>query len=135
MRLATLKGKRSSVLIENMTATTTKPLANYLHVYRKKTGLSQREIGFLVGYLKEAAISRHERFHSLPPLLTALAYEAIFRVPVGDIFSGVRELVASGVEDRINELREVLERESKQDNHSSVVTGRKLKWINERRVV
>ena len=118
-----------------MTATTTKPLANYLHVYRKKTGLTQREIGLLVGYLKEGAISRHERFRSLPPLLTALAYEAVFGVPVGNIFSGVRELVASGVEDRINELEEVLERASTQDHRTSAVTRRKLRWINERRVV
>jgi DNA-binding XRE family transcriptional regulator len=123
------------MFIENMTATTAKPLANYLHVYRKKTGLTQREIGLLVGYLKEGAISRHERFHSLPPLLTALAYEAVFGVPVGDIFSGMRELVASNVEERIIELEEVLERANKRDHFPSAVTGRKLKWINERREV
>ena len=117
-----------------MTATTTKRLANYLHVHRKKTGLTQREIGIIVGYLKEAAISRHERFHSLPPLLTALAYEAIFRVPIGDLYSGLRELVASGVEDRISELEDVLKRASKQDHHASVLSGRKLEWINERRL-
>jgi DNA-binding XRE family transcriptional regulator len=118
-----------------MTATTAKSLANYLHVYRKKTGLTQREIGVLVGYPKAPAISRHERCHSLPPLLTALAYEVVFGVPVGDIFPGVRELVASGVEDRISELEKLLEQAKEEDHHSSAMTERKLKWINDRRVV
>src|SRR5664280_1553884 len=117
-----------------MTATTTKPLGNYLHIHRKKAGLTQREIGNLIGYLEEGAISRHERSHSFPPLLAALAYEAIFGVPIGDIFSGLRELVASGVEQRINELEERLERATNQDRHASAVTRRKLAWINERRV-
>ena len=117
-----------------MTATTRKPLANYLHVYRKKTGLTQREMGMLLGGLKEGTISRHERFHSLPPLLTALAYEVIFDVPIGDLYSGLREVVASGVEDRMDELEEALKRASEQDHHASVLTARRLEWINERRV-
>ena len=71
-----------------MKAPTTKPLPNYLHAHRKKAGLTQSEIGILVGYPKEGAISGHERLRSLPPLLTALAYEVVFRVPVGVLFSG-----------------------------------------------
>jgi DNA-binding XRE family transcriptional regulator len=118
-----------------MTATTKKALVNYLHVCRKKSGLTQREVGILIGYLKDAAISRHERCTSLPPLLTAFAYEAIFGVPIGDIFAGLRELVARGVEDRIDELEEVLKRASDHGHRASAVTGRKLEWINERRAV
>src|SRR5213593_2391827 len=33
---------------------------NYLHAQRKKAGLSQREVGILLGYADEGAVSRHE---------------------------------------------------------------------------
>ena len=61
-------------------------LENYLKAYRKKTGLTQREVSFLLGWKAGEQLSRYERRHRLPPLRTALACEAIFRIPVAELF-------------------------------------------------
>jgi transcriptional regulator with XRE-family HTH domain len=54
-------------------------LENYLKTYGWKSGLTQREVAFLLGWKNGAQLSRYEKRHTLPPLRTALAYEAIFK--------------------------------------------------------
>src|SRR5271155_4118680 len=68
----------------------TSKLDHYLRACRKRSGLSQREVGFLLGAKTRAQVSRYERRHS-PPLRTALAFEAPFGAPVAEIFAGIRE--------------------------------------------
>jgi transcriptional regulator with XRE-family HTH domain len=63
-------------------------LHNYLRTYRKRFGLSQKETAYLLGCTKAAKVSRYECFARLPSLKTALAYEAIFGVPVAELFAG-----------------------------------------------
>ena len=64
-------------------------LPNYLRTYRKRTGLSQAEVAFLLGCRGGAKVSRYERHHRRPPLHVALACEAIFRIPVAELFAGL----------------------------------------------
>ena len=71
----------------------TPKLENYLRTYRKRSGLSQREVAFLVGCRNGAQVSRYEKRRRLPPLRTALACEAAFGVPVSVLFAGLREAV------------------------------------------
>jgi transcriptional regulator with XRE-family HTH domain len=66
-------------------------LSNYLKAERKRTGLSQKEVAFLLGCTSGAKVSRYERFHREPTLRTALAYEALFHVPVAELFAGIAE--------------------------------------------
>jgi DNA-binding XRE family transcriptional regulator len=66
-------------------------LDNYLRSSRRGTGLSQDEMAYLLGVRAGAIASRYERFKRRPALETALAYEAIFRTPVRELFAGIYE--------------------------------------------
>jgi len=80
-------------------------LGNYLRAHRRRCGLSQRELGILVGYGHGHAISKHERSKTEPPLLVALAYEIVFEIPVGQIFTGFRAAVMESVARNVDELK------------------------------
>jgi DNA-binding XRE family transcriptional regulator len=71
----------------------TQRLDNYLRTYRKHSGLSQDEIAYILGARDGTQISRHEHFCRIPNLETALAYEAIYGIPVRELFAGVYERV------------------------------------------
>lgn len=101
---------------------------NYIRVNRKKTALSQRELGMLVGYADEGQVSRHEHFETLPPFVVAVAYEVIFRVPITDLFPAVRNRTQQEINRRINVFKEVLEQQSGKER-SATATARKLEWI------
>lgn len=66
-------------------------LTNYLRAERKRLGLSQDEVAFLLGCRDGGKLSRYERFQRAPNLETAAALELIFGVPVRDLFAGVYE--------------------------------------------
>ncbi len=109
------------------------PLVNYVRVHRRRAGLSQRELGQVLGYSDEGAVARHERFCSLPPFLTALGYEIIFRVPVAEMFPGLKETVEFGIEKRIAEFEDDLLTRSGGPGPKAAVVARKLEWLSERR--
>ncbi|HZR82585.1 MAG TPA: helix-turn-helix transcriptional regulator [Candidatus Binatia bacterium] len=66
-------------------------LPNYLRAYRKRSGLSQREMAFLLGCRSAAKISRYERYFRRPNLETALTYEIILNTPARELFAGTFE--------------------------------------------
>ena len=68
-------------------------LENYLRTYRKRTGFSQDDIAFLLCAHSGSKVSRYERFARQPSLQTALAYEAIFGVPIQELFTGIYQKV------------------------------------------
>ena len=103
-------------------------LPNYLRTYRKKTGLSQREMGILVGYKSGHQISRHERFSSRPPLASAIAFEVIFQTPIAELFPGVHGRIKKEVERRLDSLKKQLGDKSGR-GRNAVTTARKLEWI------
>lgn len=72
------------------TLTWKEALANYICTHRKRAGLSQRELGKILGYTS-VTVFRHEHVVALPPLLTALRYEVLFSVRVSTLFAGMRE--------------------------------------------
>ena len=69
------------------------PLENYLKTHRRRSGLSQDEMAFLLGSSSGAKISRYEHRARRPTLKTALAYEAIFQVPASALFAGLYQKV------------------------------------------
>jgi DNA-binding XRE family transcriptional regulator len=105
-------------------------LANYVRMHRKRAALSLKELGMLLGF-DETAILRHEKFQSMPSLTMALGYEIIFGIPTSELFIGLRESVAQGVEHRIGQFKAMLEEESGRGPRAASV-ARKLEWIYER---
>jgi transcriptional regulator with XRE-family HTH domain len=81
-------------------------LPNYLLSNRKRLGLSQDEVAFLLGTQSGAKTCRYERFAREPSLETALAFEAIFQRPVHELFGGLYEKVQREVAARAKLLAE-----------------------------
>lgn len=84
-------------------------LANRLRTLRKESGLTQVELSRILGFRSEIPVSRHEHSTTVPNLLTALAYEVIFRVPISTQFRGLAKTVEAGIEARLAELEQELE--------------------------
>lgn len=102
---------------------------NYIRIHRKRVGLSQRELALVLGYNNETAVTRHEGLRVIPPLLIALGYQTIFRVPVSEMFAGLHEVVEEAIETRLRELEENLQRPSGR----RVPGEHTLKWLSGRR--
>lgn len=73
-------------------------------------------------------MSRHEWAIDAPPLVTALAYEAIFRVPVSHIFPGIYRAVEHTMEARLAEFERTLGQKSAKDSDANE-TAQKLEWL------
>lgn len=84
------------------------PLQNYLRTYRRRSRFSQEEIALLLGSRSGTRVSRYEQRVRKPTLETALAYEAIFRVPVSELFAGLYRKVEKEIIARAEELAEIL---------------------------
>src|SRR5258706_10075515 len=106
-------------------------LENYLRSYRKQSGLTQDEVGFLLGRRNGAQVSRYEKRHRLPPLQTALACEEIFGVPISELFAGVRQAVGRDIEKRRVELRARLQAGTP-NAHDARMTAQKLRSLDDR---
>jgi DNA-binding XRE family transcriptional regulator len=104
---------------------------NHLRRHRKQSGLSQREIGALLGYRKQWQVSRHERSETLPPLLIALAYQVIFQAPVSVIFVGMHGAALKMVERNLAAFEQNLT--SGGTRQSARAIAQKLKWLKDRR--
>jgi len=75
-------------------------LPNYLKANRKRLALSQDDVAFLLGAQSGAKVCRYERFVREPSLETALAYEAIFKRSVSELFGGLYQKVERDVSER-----------------------------------
>jgi|SRR5579859_7628487 len=122
------KGRMKNVLLEQ----SSEPLANYLRIHRRKASLTQHEVGKILGYDDDAAVSRHERFVTIPPFLMAVGYQVLFRVPASEIFAGMLQDVELGVEQRLAEFESHL-RDEKARGVRAAMIARKLEWLLERR--
>lgn len=79
------------------------PLPNYLRTNRKRLTLTQEEVAFLLGFRgmgRGSKVCKDERFAHEPNLRTALAYEAIYRKPIHELFAGLYECVEREVAGR-----------------------------------
>jgi DNA-binding XRE family transcriptional regulator len=106
-------------------------VGNYIRVHRRRCGLSQRELGILVGYQHGYAVGQHERSRAQPSLLTALAYEIVFEVPVAQIFTGFHSVVVQSVARNLQELKADLDRQS---GRRKKPTPEKKQWLLNQRI-
>jgi transcriptional regulator with XRE-family HTH domain len=79
-------------------------LPNYLRTHRKRLGLSQDDVAFLLGAESGAKTSRYERFAREPGFRTALACEAVFQKPIRELFAGLYEQIEREVSERAKKL-------------------------------
>lgn len=107
-------------------------LPNYLKTYRKRSGLSQREVGILLGYKERGQTPRHEQFNTLPPLKIALAYAVLYRTPVSALFRGMHDTLETTIEKRLAVMEIDLQSRSAKDVDAES-TARKLEWMMARR--
>ncbi len=106
-------------------------LENYLHSYRKESGLSQQEVAFLLGCEDGTLVSRYEKRRRLPPIETALACEEIFGVPFAELFAGMRQSVGKDVAKRRLELKLRLESKALKGS-AAQINAYKLRWLADR---
>jgi len=106
-------------------------LASYVRSHRKKTGLSQNDLARILD-LDEAQVSRHERAGASPPLAIVLSYEAVFGVPVRELYPRLFDEVKRGIEERIAILESELQQRSANGREANAI-ARKLEWCCERK--
>lgn len=107
-------------------------VASYLRSHRLKSGFSRHELAEIVGLFNEMQVGRHERFDTIPSLVAALSYEAIFRIPVAELFPGLYETVAQGIEERLLALEQTLQEKSARGRNAHII-ALKLVWLNQRK--
>lgn len=59
---------------------------NELIRYRRRVGFSRKQVARILGHRTPSMLSRYERGISLPPLITALKLEILYRVPVAFLY-------------------------------------------------
>lgn len=106
----------------------TEKLPNYIRTHRKKAGLSQRDLGQALGYPDEGQVARHETFDTVPPLEMALRYEAVFHIPVSQIFGGLYESAKASVQKRMSGLETSFKTPSLRGSRERAA-ARKLQWL------
>jgi transcriptional regulator with XRE-family HTH domain len=111
---------------------TTDPNAAHLRRLRKRSGLSQREVAYILGSCSGSAVSRHELSNALPDLLMALGYEAIFKASISELFPGLYQTVQAGIEERIAAMEDELH-QSTAKGLSAVPIALKLEFFGGRK--
>jgi DNA-binding XRE family transcriptional regulator len=106
-------------------------LASRVRSYRKRAGLSQKDLARVVG-LTEDQISRHERFGIVPPLAVAFSYEAAFGVAVRDLYPRLYADIGQRVEAKLMAMEMELQETTAKGRQASRV-ARKLEWCCERK--
>ena len=59
---------------------------NYLKLYRRKMGFTQKEVAYLLGLKSSTAISNYENNKKMPSLLNLLKLEIVLRTPVAFLY-------------------------------------------------
>jgi transcriptional regulator with XRE-family HTH domain len=99
-------------------------LQNCLRTARRRSGLTQDEITFLLGASSSTKVSRHETFDRLPSVSAIFAYEIIFRALARVLFAGAYEEVRRAVIARANCLIQTLS-----EKPSNPLARHKLKFL------
>lgn len=64
-------------------------IQSYIRTHRKRSGLTQDELAFLLGTNGGSRVSRYERLSREPNLRTAFAYQVIFGIPPHQLFPAI----------------------------------------------
>ena len=86
-----------------------KRLLSYLRSHRKRSGLTQKELAFLVGVKSGAQLSRFERLKRLPSTETLIAFMIIFKKGPEELIPAVYDRILKLVHLRSKDLHEELQ--------------------------
>jgi transcriptional regulator with XRE-family HTH domain len=81
----------SAVVEINLNPTMARKLPNYIRMHRKRSGLTQMEIAFVLGQESSTEVSRYERRSRKPKLPEAFALALLFGTTVEELFAGLYE--------------------------------------------
>lgn len=81
-------------------------LPNYLRANRMRLALLQADVALLLGKRGTRDVIRYEKYEHIPNLETALAYEAIFKIPVSELFGGLYQNIEASMQKRTKLLEE-----------------------------
>lgn len=73
------------------------PLPSYLRTHRKRSGLTQEEVAYLLGARSGTKVSRYERRTRVPTLATVFAIQVVYGVTAHELFPGVFEEIRDTV--------------------------------------
>jgi transcriptional regulator with XRE-family HTH domain len=99
-------------------------ISSYLRTFRRRSGLSQTEVAFLLGVRGHAKMSRYERLSRRPTLQAAIGLQVIFGLATKDILPQVFVAAEQKVIERAHALSRQLERET-----DTAQTRRKLEFL------
>jgi len=95
-----------------------------LKSHRKRSGLTQEELGFLLGLKKHSTVSRYEAGDRDPDLRTALAYKLLFDSDLRELFPGLFGEIRAEVARRARGLSEQIR--GGEDNRKAAFKLKKL---------
>src|SRR6266542_6117949 len=85
---------------------------NLMRVLRRRLGLTQKELAFLVGYESDSQVSRIENGSRIPHLAEVLVVELVFGVPAVTVFPQIRQAVGPRIRSRAQALLREVEKSS-----------------------
>src|SRR5215471_14281398 len=100
-------------------------ISSYLRAYRRRSGLTQAEVCFLLGAGSDAQMSRYERLTRRPGLHTTFGLQVIFGLATRDILP--REFLA--VEQKVIARAHLLSRRLERETNTAL-TRRKLQFLS-----
>lgn len=103
-----------------------------LRYHRKRSGLTQRDLAEILGFVGARQIAKHEVEQAVPSIIAVIGYMVIFRASIAELFPGMYETVRDGVEERLAEFERRLH-ESTATGYEAELIARKLVWLEERR--
>jgi transcriptional regulator with XRE-family HTH domain len=102
----------------------THKIKSYLRTFRRRSGLTQDEVAFLLGADSGAKVSRYERLSRKPNFRTALGLQVVFGIPADELLPGISAEVERKIIRRAHLLSRRLEGRS-----DSARTKRKLRFL------
>jgi DNA-binding XRE family transcriptional regulator len=84
-------------------------ITSYLRSHRRRWGLTQRELAYLLGIKNGSVVSRMERQRRRPNLLVALACQVVFDIQTVKMFPGLFSEIEDAVMRRAYKLYDRLQ--------------------------
>jgi len=103
-------------------------LENYLKPYRRRAGLTQKEVASLLGWKSETQLGRLEKWQRCPTLRNALGLVAALNVPMTGLFAGMYDRIAVQVGKRRAQLLRQLQKATVPAAQARL-HERKLEWL------
>ena len=107
-------------------------LPNYLRAYRKRCGLSQSDLAYMVNLSGKSEWSELERFHRQPSYRTAAACAKVFGVPASQLFAGVEMSVGRETTRRMRRLKSRLAANGSAARCFHRHITQRLQWLRQR---